>query len=284
MGHNKILIVEDEAEVRELMKELLEEEGYEVLLAKDGVEGLDAAFKKFPDLIMLDMNMPRMSGMEVYQKLYNPAKKKPDFPVLVVTARGDLEGLFKDLNVDGFITKPFKLEVILDHVNVIFEKRYGRKKAPAPASPSPFGVMSSAEAAPEPVKKAPSKRTNQYLIVDDGAKVLGKVVTYFSNYGFEAKFADTAMQAIEYLMDRRYDALLVNMNLPDLSGDLLLYKLKEMPRTMDIPVIIYSSTKVDVETAKRILQKTGLQVTLLSENNAALFDACKALLDQVRKS
>lgn len=273
---NKILLVDDETEILALLQEALEEEGYEILTARDGVEGLAAAFKRFPDLILLDMNMPRMSGMEVYHKLYNPVQKKPTFPVLAVTARGDLEGLFRELNVDGFVTKPFKLETIVDHVNVIFEKRYGRKPANAPAAPV------ERQAAPPPVK--PAKKTHEYLIVDEGARTLGKVISYFSNYGYEARFADTALQAIGILMERRVDALLINLNLPDLPGDLLLFKLREMPRTMDIPVILYSSTRVDTETEKRIIEKTRLRVTLLSENNADLFAACKVLLEEMRKN
>lgn len=281
---NKILVVDDEPDVRDLLKEILEEEGYAVLTAKDGVEGFDTAMKKFPDLILLDMNMPRMSGMEVYQKLYNPAKKKSTFPVLCVTARGDLEELFHQLNVEGFITKPFKIETIIDHVNIIFEKRYGRKKTASPAdAASPFAVLKDSEPETAPQRRQPA-RTKTYLIVDEGARALGKVVTYFSNYGYEPKFADTAMQAINYLMEKRYDALLINMNLPDLPGDLLIFKLREMPRTMDIPVILYSSKPIDKEVSSRILQKTGLQVSLLSENNADLFNACKDVLQNLRDS
>jgi len=278
---NKILVVDDELEVRELLKEVLEEEGYFVLTAKDGVEGFDMAMKKFPNLILLDMNMPRMSGMEVYHKLYNQAQKKSTFPVLCVTARGDLEDLFLELNVEGFITKPFKLETIIDHVNVIFEKRYGRKKAAASSAASPFTVLSEEAPSGEPARKAQA-RTKTYLIVDEGANALGKVVTYFSNYGYEPKFANTAMQAINFLMEKRYDALLVNMNLPDLPGDLLLFKLREMPRTMDLPVILYSSKPIDKEVSSRILQKTGMHVSLLSENSADLFNACKDMLQKLR--
>jgi DNA-binding response OmpR family regulator len=76
---NKILWIEDETDILEIGKDLLEEEGYAVSTAADGVEGLKKIYEIRPDLIILDMNLPKMSGMEVYQKIYNIEKKKTHF-------------------------------------------------------------------------------------------------------------------------------------------------------------------------------------------------------------
>ena len=108
----KILILEDEKEVGQLYVKSLKDHGYDPLLVLDGLEGIQGLKEVKPDLILLDLGMPKMNGIEFYQYICD-SKGKPEYPVLVLTGRTDLQTLFKDFNVDGFIIKPFSREQLL---------------------------------------------------------------------------------------------------------------------------------------------------------------------------
>lgn len=103
-----ILIVDDQAGVRRLMAEALKEEDYDALLAANGLEALEVLKSFQPDLMLLDMKMPGMNGLEVFQEL-----KKYDYKTIVVmmTAYGDMELLTqaKKAGITYFLTKPFDI-------------------------------------------------------------------------------------------------------------------------------------------------------------------------------
>ena len=108
--HNKqriILLIDDEVNLQQLMKITLKSRNYHVETANNGLEGLTKLETVKPDLIILDMNMPKMGGLEFYQKICD-GNSRPKYPVLVLTARANMEQLFKQLNIDGFMAKPFR--------------------------------------------------------------------------------------------------------------------------------------------------------------------------------
>ena len=85
MGTTKVLIVEDEPNMVAGLRDNFEYEGFQVITALDGVEGLERALKDSPDLIVLDVMMPRMSGLDVCKQL---KAKRPSIPISMLTARG----------------------------------------------------------------------------------------------------------------------------------------------------------------------------------------------------
>jgi len=105
----KIMIVDDEEGIVELVTAILEEEGYEVITAMDGKECLEKLKKVKPDLILLDMMMPGMSGREVCEKIRKNPKTKNLKIVFLTVARFSETGknVLKKLNVLDYITKPF---------------------------------------------------------------------------------------------------------------------------------------------------------------------------------
>jgi len=105
----KIMIVDDEEGIIELLTAILEEEGYEVITAMDGKECLEKLKKVKPDLILLDMMMPGMSGREVCEKIRKNPKTKNLKIVFLTVARFSEMGkdVLKKLNVLDYITKPF---------------------------------------------------------------------------------------------------------------------------------------------------------------------------------
>ncbi len=114
----KILIVEDEADVRENISELLVEEGYEVMGARNGLEGF-ASIKKFrPDLVICDVTMPLMGGLELLKRIQDE-KINFDKPFIFLSARAAKENMRMGMNLgaDDYITKPYTREEILEAVS-----------------------------------------------------------------------------------------------------------------------------------------------------------------------
>ncbi|MDF1852067.1 MAG: response regulator transcription factor [Verrucomicrobiales bacterium] len=117
-----ILIVDDEEDIRELISmNLLREEKYEIIEAGDGLEGLHFAKKKRPDLIILDLMLPEMDGLTVYQRIREDARTQ-EIPVIMLTARGRLEEKLEglELGADDYLPKPFSpKELILRVRNLL---------------------------------------------------------------------------------------------------------------------------------------------------------------------
>ena len=101
----KVLVVDDEASIVNIISYNLKKEGYEVITAEDGENGLELALSESPDLILLDIMMPRMDGYEVCRKV----REKSNVPIIMLTARADevdkVIGL--EMGADDYVTKPF---------------------------------------------------------------------------------------------------------------------------------------------------------------------------------
>ena len=117
----KILVVEDEPNMVAGLRDNFEFEGYEVITARDGIEGLERALAESPDLVVLDVMMPRMSGLEVCRQL---RAKRASIPIIMLTARGQevdkVVGL--ELGADDYVTKPFSIRELLARVRAILRR------------------------------------------------------------------------------------------------------------------------------------------------------------------
>ncbi len=119
-----ILIVEDEFAVARGIQYALQQEGYEVTVARSGEEGLEFATSQAPDLIVLDVRLPGIDGFEVLRRLRAGGSKSP---VLFLTARGDefdkVVGL--ELGADDYLTKPFSLRELMSRIRALLRRAYG---------------------------------------------------------------------------------------------------------------------------------------------------------------
>jgi DNA-binding response OmpR family regulator len=117
----KILIVEDEPNMVAGLRDNFEFEGHQVITAADGVAGLERALAESPDLVILDVMMPRMSGLDVCKQLKS---KKPGIPIIMLTARGQevdkVVGL--ELGADDYVTKPFSIRELLARVKAVLRR------------------------------------------------------------------------------------------------------------------------------------------------------------------
>jgi DNA-binding response OmpR family regulator len=117
----RILIVEDEPAMVAGLRDNFEYEGYDVISAADGTEGLARALADNPDLVVLDVMMPRMSGLDVCKQL---KAKRPALPIIMLTARGQeidkVVGL--ELGADDYVTKPFSIRELMARVKAVLRR------------------------------------------------------------------------------------------------------------------------------------------------------------------
>ena len=122
MSKKRILIIEDEHDLVELIMLRLEANGYEAMAAYDGEEGLRAAKEEKPDLIVLDVMMPKMNGFDVCRKLKDDEKFKR-IPILMLTVKfqpNDIK-FAKELGADEYLTKPFEPEILLNKIRELLK-------------------------------------------------------------------------------------------------------------------------------------------------------------------
>lgn len=123
MLKKKILFIEDETEIVDLMRTRLEANGYQMFAAYDGEEGLKKVKEGNPDLILLDIVMPKLNGIEVCKRLKGDLKTK-DIPIIVVSASGgkNLPQRCRQAGADEVVIKPFAAEEILGKISRLLEE------------------------------------------------------------------------------------------------------------------------------------------------------------------
>ncbi len=121
-----MLLVDDEDQLRRVMRDLLERDGYSVAEASDGVQALDQVDRHGPDIIVLDLNLPGLDGYGVLTHLRSrPATA--DIPVVVLTARGDEDSEVRvfEMGADDFLSKPFRARALSARLQAVLSRTRG---------------------------------------------------------------------------------------------------------------------------------------------------------------
>ena len=144
---SRILIVEDEEKIARFVELELQHEGYEVDTAVDGRTGLEKALSWKPDLMILDLMLPELSGIEVCRRL----RHESDLPIIMLTAKDDVSDkvMGLDMGADDYMTKPFAIEELLARIRVGLKKR---RVSAAPVS----NVLTAGKLMLDPAKYAVS--------------------------------------------------------------------------------------------------------------------------------
>jgi DNA-binding response OmpR family regulator len=127
---SRILIVDDEADLAAVLRFGLQLEGYEVISAVDGEEGLRLARTGEPDLIVLDLMLPKMDGYQVCRALKFDERYRA-IPVIILSARATDQDrqLARDMGADAFMSKPYEMRDLLERIRVRLEARATRSRA-----------------------------------------------------------------------------------------------------------------------------------------------------------
>ena len=115
-----ILIIEDEESIQNIIKAFLEDAGYTVVLAADGLEGIEQFRENKPDLVLLDLMLPKIDGFAVCEIL----RKESRVPIIMLTALDDEDSQMKgfDALADDYITKPFSMPVVMKHIEAVLRR------------------------------------------------------------------------------------------------------------------------------------------------------------------
>ena len=132
MEKQRILVVDDDTAILRLLSTNLKARGYEVLTATDGEEALEAVQKDYIDLIILDIMMPKVDGVQVCRHI----REWSDIPIIILSARGDENDKVKclELGADDYLTKPFGIAELMARINTAFRHRGDASVAPAQSS------------------------------------------------------------------------------------------------------------------------------------------------------
>lgn len=234
----KILLIDDEVNLQQLVKIVLGSKGYLVETADNGQDGLDKLEEANPDLIILDMNMPVMGGLEFYQKICD-AWSRPKYPILILTARANMEEFFKGMDVDGFMTKPFEIDDLLAEVQRIIEKRsHGAVKA---------------------VKIHDANQPPSICVAETDAPTCNQIGAALLSAGYVVHLVHSGTEAIEHIFTIVPDVAVISFALSDIPGDEVIKKLKKMPKTQDVKFILYAEdTPEKAIVAQAMIKKEGI--------------------------
>ena len=234
----RILLIDDEINLQQLVKVVLSAKGYNVTTADNGKDGLEKLEAADPDLIILDMNMPVMGGVEFYQRICD-AWSQPKYPILILTARANMEDFFKGMDVDGFMAKPFEIDDLLAEIQRILDKRSGAPKAAKPRDKNqPPGVC----------------------VAETDAATCNKIGAALLSAGYVVHLTRSGTEAIEHIFTIVPEVAVISFALGDIPGDAVITKLKKMPKTQDVKFILYAEdTPEKAIVAQAMIKKEGIE-------------------------
>ncbi|MBI5286651.1 MAG: response regulator, partial [Deltaproteobacteria bacterium] len=235
-----ILVVEDNAPLRRLMRLYLSEEGYNVAEAEDGVEAVRMAKTLKPFAITLDIMLPKKDGWEVLKELKEDHETR-DIPVIIVSALDDTEKGFS-LGACEYLTKPIEKTPLLTALQRISLTSKARR-----------GSMT-------------------ILVVDDDPGSVELMTGLLQGEGFGVLKAYGGEEGVRLARERNPDLIILDIMMPEMNGFEVFDRLRVSPDTRDIPVIIYTAKDLTIEDKARLgdnlrqVSKTGFgKESLLSE-------------------
>jgi len=141
MPPKRILLIEDETDIRDMLVLRLKKEKFDTLEARDGQSGLKRALEEYPDLVLLDLMLPFMNGLDVLRRL-RETRKSSQLPIIIVSAKDEesdvVVGL--ELGADDYVAKPFNMTVLLARINALLRRVQPAEAIPATVSVGPIEI------------------------------------------------------------------------------------------------------------------------------------------------
>ena len=216
-----ILLVDDSRLIHASVGKIIDENGFKLIRAMDGVEGLQKAVEYIPDLIISDLDMPNMNGYEMCQEI-KQREVTQDIPVVILSARGaglDIDKGF-DVGANDFLTKPVDEAELISRINLTLGSQ---------------GENSLRE---------------KILVVDDSALVRNMMKQGLSQQGFEILTANDGQEGYDAAVEHEPDLIVTDFNMPKMDGRELTRALKSREALSDIPVLMLTAADSDTDQRK----------------------------------
>jgi CheY-like chemotaxis protein/CHASE3 domain sensor protein len=246
-----LLIVEDDLVFADVLKDYAKEKGFQPILAHSGDTGLEMAFSELPDAIVLDIMLPVMDGWTILKKLKADPRTK-HIPVHMMSAGDEKTDKARKEGAIGFLKKPIEKEQLETAFNLLMNN------------------------------------TDQYnfktvLLIEDQELQSMIVKEELVSKGIEVVQAFTGQEALDVLKTTAFDCIILDLNLPDISGFDLLDQIKTQPALTHIPVIINTAMELDQEKISHIMKYTEAMVLKSTKSNNRLIDEVSLFMNKIRK-
>ena len=216
-----ILLVDDSRLIHASVGRIIDENGFKLIHAMDGVEGLEKAIEYIPDLIISDLDMPNMNGYEMCQEI-KQRNVTQDIPVVILSTRGtglDIDKGF-DVGANDFLTKPVDEAELISRINL---------------------TLSS---------QGESSLREKILVVDDSMLVLNMMKQGLSQQGFEVLTANDGQEGYDVAVEHEPDLIITDFNMPKMDGRELTRALKSREELSNIPVLMLTAADSDTDQKK----------------------------------
>lgn len=243
-----ILIIEDEEVLLSVLTEKLRLSGYRVIGAKDGAAGFDLVKAERPDLILLDILLPKKNGFEVLTDI-NKDKELMKIPVVVISNSGQPVEIKKllDLGVKDYLVKAeFEPREVLEKV----EKVLG----PRPVKAQNSHLINGASGEDKTVYNNPNKNNETILVVEDDKFLRDLLVEKLNKEGYSINQAIDGNEALKKLQEEKPSLVLLDLILPGIDGFEILKRIKDDQALSKIPVIVLSNLgqQEDIKRAEEL--------------------------------
>jgi CheY-like chemotaxis protein len=242
-----LLVVEDDPKFAGILEEIAGEKGFHCLIAETGEAGLELAVKYNPQAIILDLNLPGISGWDVLDSLkQDPALRH--IPVHIMSAEDESIEAFQR-GVIGFLTKPISLE--------------------------------SLEDAFQEIKSFISRDIKSLLIVEDDDNVRYSLTELLSDSNVEITETRQGKSALEHLREHQFDCMILDLNLPDMTGFVVLERMHMDDQISKCPVIVYTGRELSEEENRKLMRYADSVIVKGVKSPERLLDETALFLHQV---
>jgi len=204
----KILVIDDEADIRDIVRMYLSEAGYDVIEASNGQEGILRAQNERPDLIVLDIMMPGINGFEVAKHLKDDPNTS-SIPILILSVLAQ-DSQYRHGILD-YVSKPFKQDDLVSKVKKFFDK-------------------------------LADKSAHTVLIVDDDPDIVDVIALCLKDNRISSEKAYNGPEALEKVRTKTVHLILLDINMPGMNGFEVIKQLKADEKTAELPIIVLTGT------------------------------------------
>lgn len=237
MDSKRVLMIDDDQVFCSMVTEILEATFCKVTATTDYREGLRLAMTHPPDLILLDIHMPEVSGLDLIKQFRNMQSTR-HVPVMMVTGDDRIESVAaaRQFNAVGYILKPFKPLYLVERISQLMgiELMSGLQQSHLPAT------------APVAQPVAPIRvKTKTLLVIDDEPVMFHLINDILEDSILKVETASSAREGLRIAMTSPVDVILLDANMPEISGLQAAEQLRHMRTTQDLPIVMMSGQAPD---------------------------------------